>query len=331
MLVSASPRAPASGRLPAPLELSRARLLRACRLLCLPLVLLLGLSCLLGLTDKPNGHPTETCFNNQVTSPDGTKADGEYCLRAKKALYGLPQAPRLWNNTLKQWFLKQGFVQCKKDPCVYRLKTDLGEINLIVYVDDIAFAGSNPEMIAAFKRELSSRFDMKDLGLMRWFLGMHIEQDIVNRTLKITQGAYVRDMLKRFTFMDDIPPAPTPASESVKLTRADCPIDPELANKSFWWRPYYRSVVGSLLYAQSGCRPELSNAVSKLSSFLENPGPAHWNEAVRSRVPQGLPRQRYHLHSSEARVREPAVPICRRHMGGLRRHQEVHHRIRVFP
>ena len=125
----------------------------------------------------------------QVTSPDGTKADGEYCLRAKKALYGLPQAPRLWNNTLKQWFLKQGFVQCKKDPCVYRLKTDLGEINLIVYVDDIAFAGSNPEMIAAFKRELSSRFDMKDLGLMRWFLGMHIEQDIVNRTLKITQGA----------------------------------------------------------------------------------------------------------------------------------------------
>ena len=57
--------------------------------------------------DMPQEHTQPFFFSMppgyQVTSPDGTKADGGYCLRAKKALYGLPQAPRLWNIGLKDW------------------------------------------------------------------------------------------------------------------------------------------------------------------------------------------------------------------------------------
>ena len=96
----------------------------------------------------------------------------------KRALYGLPQAPRLWNNRLTEWLLAQGFVQCDKDKCVFKYSKDGSVILLIVYVDDLAFAGNDDKLIAEFKKQLSdpeTGFSMKDLGTLKWFLGMHVE------------------------------------------------------------------------------------------------------------------------------------------------------------
>ena len=124
----------------------------------------------------------------KVYSDDGTDISDRYLLHAKRALYGLPQSPRLWNARLTQWLLSQGFVQCKKDSCVFTYDKDGSIIRLIVYVDDLAFAGNNPELIASFKKQLSDEktgFSMKDLGTLRFFLGMHVEHDLQAGTLKL--------------------------------------------------------------------------------------------------------------------------------------------------
>ena len=95
----------------------------------------------------------------EFTSPDGTPM----VIHAKRALYGMPQAPRLWNRRLTDWLNSQGFVASSKDPCLFIAKYDNGdEIHLICYVDDIAFAGNNPDAIAKFKAELSAEFKMSD-------------------------------------------------------------------------------------------------------------------------------------------------------------------------
>ena len=102
-----------------------------------------------------------------------------------------------------------------------------GVIRLIVYVDDLAFAGNDPELIASFKKQLSDEktgFSMKDLGTLRYFLGMHVEQDLVAGTLKLHQRQYIEDMIKRYSqFTKDLKPKPTPSDPDVVLSKADCP------------------------------------------------------------------------------------------------------------
>ena len=92
----------------------------------------------------PDGYKVYDDNNNDIS-------DG-YLLHAKRALYGLPQSPRLWNARLTEWLLAQGFVQCKKDSCVFTYDKNGSVIRLIVYVDDLAFAGNDPELIASFKK-----------------------------------------------------------------------------------------------------------------------------------------------------------------------------------
>ena len=219
----------------------------------------------------------------KVYDDDGKDISSNYVLHGKRALYGMPQAPLLWNQRLTKWLLDQGFVQCKKDKCVFTYNKNGSVIRLIVYVDDLAFAGNDPELIRQFKENLSNKdtgFSMKDLGTLRWFLGMHVEHDLQAGTLTIHQRQYIENMMKRYDFMKDVAPTALPANPDVKLTKADCPLPEDNADAKYWWRPLYRSVVGSLLYAQCADRPDISVAVSKLSQFLDNPGPKHWEQAV---------------------------------------------------
>lgn len=215
----------------------------------------------------------------EFTSPDGTPM----VLHAKRALYGMPQAPRLWNRRLTDWLNSQGFVASSKDPCLFTAKYDNGdEIHLICYVDDIAFAGNNPDAIAKFKAELSAEFKMSDLGSLNWFLGCEVIQDLVKGTTKLVQTSYINDVVGRFS--DHLTPGvkvSTPCAPDFVYTEDDCPSDPAAADKQYMWRSLYRSLVGCLLYASVLSRTDITYDVAQLSRFVSNPGPNHWNQAIR--------------------------------------------------
>ena len=54
-------------------------------------------------------------------------------------------------------------------------------IYLVLYVDDILLVGNDKEIIQDFKTQLSSKFDMKDLGAANYILGMEIKRDQANK------------------------------------------------------------------------------------------------------------------------------------------------------
>jgi hypothetical protein len=69
---------------------------------------------------------------------------------------------------------------------------------LVLYVDDMLLIGNNKEIIQDVKTQLSSKFDMKDLGASNFILGMEIKRDRKRRKLWLNKRKYVETILQRF-------------------------------------------------------------------------------------------------------------------------------------
>jgi len=86
----------------------------------------------------------------------------------KKALYGLKQAPQAWYERIDSYLMKLGF-RSEADPNLYFNVKDGKPLILVLYVDGLFLTDAQPH-IHKCKRELASEFEMKDLGLMHYFL-----------------------------------------------------------------------------------------------------------------------------------------------------------------
>lgn len=213
-----------------------------------------------------NGGLQEEVFMKQ---PKGFAAKGQEHLvcRLKKSLYGLKQSPRCWNQTLDARLKVMGFQQSTSDPCIYtsESKSD-GIFILAVYVDDILLAGKSEQKIARVKADLGSSFQLKDLGLLKYFLGVSVNRHD-NKTW-IGQPAYTRAIVSKFG-MEQCKPARTPVSTGTKLLKSV--EQSEVIDVSL-----YQSVVGSLLYLSGWTRPDISFAVSYVARFCSKPTKEHW-------------------------------------------------------
>ena len=96
--------------------------------------------------------------------------------RLKKSLYGLKQDSRAWYAKMDAFLLSIGFTRCKSDPNVYLQRHD-GILQVIVlFVNEILITRSCNTSISSIKSSLHSEFAMTDLGMLRQFLGLEIEQ-----------------------------------------------------------------------------------------------------------------------------------------------------------
>ena len=101
----------------------------------------------------------------------------EKVYKLTKALYGLQHAPRAWNKRIDSFVHAIGFKKCASDHGLYVKTNDYGDwLILCLYVDDEIFTGSNLKMIGDFKHIMMKEFDMTDLGLMSYFLGIEVIQ-----------------------------------------------------------------------------------------------------------------------------------------------------------
>lgn len=119
-----------------------------------------------------NGVIEEEVF---IEQPDGFvihEKESHIC-RLKKALYGLKQAPRAWYERIDQYLLSLGFLKNDADPNIYFKVIDDKALILVLYVDDLFLTGED-DLIARCKKELASEFEMKDLGLMHYFLSLEV-------------------------------------------------------------------------------------------------------------------------------------------------------------
>jgi hypothetical protein len=119
-----------------------------------------------------------------------------------RALNGLKQAPRYWNNTITTWLVEYGFRHSKVDPCIFVHGSGMCLYILALYVDECILAGHGGTFIVGFKRAFGRRFSVHDLGPMAWLLGMTVERDRTARVVKLGQRQYILDMLERFNMSD---------------------------------------------------------------------------------------------------------------------------------
>eukprot|EP00253_Pinus_taeda_P023656 PITA_23656 len=127
--------------------------------------------------------------------------------RLNKALYGLKQTPRAWYEGIDSYLMKLGFTRSEADPKIYFKVEDDKPLILVLHVDDLFLTGADPlilkcadPLILKCKRELASEFEMKDLGLMHYFLGLEVWQK--PRETFLSQGKYVVKILERFGMVD---------------------------------------------------------------------------------------------------------------------------------
>ena len=112
-----------------------------------------------------------------------------------KALYGLKQAPRAWFNRIEACFTKKGFQKCESEQTLFTKKSSTGGIIIVsIYVDDLLFTSDDKSMLSEFKSYMLKEFDMIDLGLMQFFLGIEMMQR--DDSIFICQRKYALEILK---------------------------------------------------------------------------------------------------------------------------------------
>jgi hypothetical protein len=96
--------------------------------------------------------------------------------RLKKALYGLKQVSRAWYERIDAYLQQMGFQKSDADPNLYFIMVGDDPLILVLYVDDLFITGEE-RLIQHCKRDLASEFDMTDMGLMHYFLGLEVWQE----------------------------------------------------------------------------------------------------------------------------------------------------------
>ncbi|GJW19214.1 putative RNA-directed DNA polymerase [Tanacetum coccineum] len=210
------------------------------------------------------GDLDETVY---MTLPEGffNSGDTRVC-RLKKSLYGLKQAPRQWNAKLTQTLIEHGFIQSKSDYSLFT-KTDHNSfIALLVYVDDIIITGNDVGKIEKFKAYLNSKFKIKDLGKLKYFLGIEVID--TDKGLCLSQRKYCLDLLSDFGLLACKPSA-TPLEQNLVVSNEPTSTDSVIDNVT-----EYQKLIGKLIYL-THTRPDISYSVHCLSQFMHKPLKSH--------------------------------------------------------
>ncbi|KAL9286140.1 putative RNA-directed DNA polymerase [Arabidopsis thaliana] len=147
-------------------------------------------------------------------------------------------------------------------------------IYLLLYVDDMLIASGNMAVIRELKNKLNCEFEMKDLGKASRILGMDIIRVKEKGELILSQGNYLKKVLKTFGMLEARPMI-TPTAAHFKLRSLS--EEEKKTEAVHMERIPYASAVGSLMYAMVGSRPDLVFAVGFISRFISSPGREHWS------------------------------------------------------
>ncbi|KAE9009326.1 hypothetical protein PR003_g15970 [Phytophthora rubi] len=126
--------------------------------------------------------------------------------------------------------------------------------------------------ISTVKDKIRHSFKLKDLGAVRYILGIEVHHDLTEKTFMLHQPRYIDDLVQSFN-QTEAHPSVTPIDLSLPVTKEDQPETQE-DMKIMRGKPF-RSIIGCLSYLTGSTRPDIAVAVSRLSRYLENPGIRH--------------------------------------------------------
>lgn len=248
-----------------------------------PVARLQTIRLLLALARKRKLHvhqmDVQTAFLNGVIDRDvylavapefETAETAGLCYKLHKAIYGLKQAGRLWNEALDHQLTTFGYKRCASEPCVYMRGEGDHQVFLVVYVDDLLLLCPLESDLAAAKAQLGAVFSMTDQGPVRHMLGLDVYYDREGGNLSLGQQGYIEGALTRFKY----PPthgAEKPGSEdllNLGPRQSGVASPAEITD--------YAARLGTLLWVSQGTRPHIAFAVGRCARFSSNPDRQHF-------------------------------------------------------
>ncbi|GKV19001.1 hypothetical protein SLEP1_g29301 [Rubroshorea leprosula] len=218
----------------------------------------------------------------------GNKGEQRVC-HLRKSLYGLKQASRNWFAKFTSALHSFGFQQSLCDYSLFTYRQGNNFLAVLVYVDDLIIAGNNSTLCQHLKDFLNSQFHIKDLGRLKYFLGIEVARHPSG--IFLCQRKYTLDILFE-SGMLGAKPVSFPMEQKLKLTLdGGSPLPNPMQ---------YRRLVGRLIYLTI-TRPEISFSVHILSQFMQAPTQLHLDAAMRVlRYLKSSPGQGIFLSSSSS-------------------------------
>ncbi|CAH9138265.1 unnamed protein product [Cuscuta epithymum] len=246
-----------------------------------PVAKLVTVRCLLAVAAKRNWEVHQLDVNNAflhgdlleevyMRIPQGFRKGGDTRVcKLQKSIYGLRQASRNWYHKFTQSLLAVGFRQSRSDHSLFIFQQGKNHTFALIYVDDVILAGNDASHITRIKGYLNDQFSIKDLGTLKYFLGIEVARSPEGFVL--SQRKYTLDILKESGLLAGRP-SQFPMEQNLKLRPDD---DSPLVDASS-----YRRLIGRLLYL-TVTRPDIVFSVSQLSQFLSQPRQSHFDAAIR--------------------------------------------------
>ncbi|CAI7870664.1 unnamed protein product [Closterium sp. NIES-53] len=207
-----------------------------------------------------------------VELPHSSHGESNQVCQLLKSLYGIKQAPRLWQQHLHARLIRIGFKQLPHDQGMYRLTKNEDYILLIIYVDDLLYIGSTDNITTWFEGELQQDLTLTVSSTVTQYLGLNIREE--ENAIYLSAEKYADTIAKRFSL------TPTAIATPYRYTSGTEKRRPTLL-KPAGIRDYQKKL-GCLLFAAVTCRPDLSYSASQLATYLKKPEAEHLAELDRA-------------------------------------------------
>ncbi|CAM8906724.1 unnamed protein product [Rhodiola kirilowii] len=194
------------------------------------------------------------------------KIEGKVC-KLVKSIYGLKQASRQWFAKFSASLVEFGFTPSLNDYSLFTLTQGSDFMILLVYVDDVLITGTLEKLIEAVKLFIHKKFRIKDLGYLKYFLGLEVARSTDG--IFLNQQKYALELLNEHN-LTDCKPAKTPMQTKHSLSLSTAPLLSDSLT--------YRRLVGKLIYLTI-TRPDLAYPVHIISQFLQHPTEEHLSAA----------------------------------------------------
>ncbi|CAM6115753.1 unnamed protein product [Calypogeia fissa] len=188
--------------------------------------------------------------------------------RLLRSIYGLKQSPRTWYAEIDNFLCSIGYTRSELNANLYYKVEDGLMVIILVFVDDLLITGSNAKLIEFIKIGLKQKYELKDLGPARCYLGVDIIK--FHDGILLHQQHYAQQLVLDYG-MENCRSPLVPLPEGLILESETNTPDID--------RHSYCQLVGRLIFL-TNTRPDLSFAVGLVSRFMHQPQQAHYDAAM---------------------------------------------------
>ncbi|CAI7744818.1 unnamed protein product [Closterium sp. NIES-54] len=159
-----------------------------------------------------------------VELPHGSHEEPNQVCQLQKSLYGIKQAPMLWQQYLHARLIRIGFRQLPHDQGMYRLKKDTDYILLIVYVDDLLYIVSTNNVTTWFEGELQKDLTLTVSSTVTQYLGLNVQEE--EDAIYLNATKYADTIAKRFSLTPTTISTPYRYTDEIEKGRLELPYCP---------------------------------------------------------------------------------------------------------